>query len=573
MLLSIIALSPCRHRSTTLHQLFRPIAVTILLSVSGSLYAETGIGTSSPVDLDIPASRKSATAIPSLPSQQVKKDLIVNGKVEIKRVELRGDVLFPRYGITEKYINQRLNQSFRKMSSWMTIADMHRLADELTLAYHEKGLTFNQVFVIPQEIKRHTVVMNVLAGQLTEVNVNNNLLYTDDQIRHPFAHLMGEVVYEPDIKRAMAEVNRLPGLKVFGFFSVGRRQGQTRLNLHARTETVNHSSLRFDNWGVQDTGSIRAIYQYQRNNLTENADTLQATLLSTDASGNLLGGVSYRAPLDASNQAGIGISRNQFEIAGDLSVFGLSGTLESLNGFWNNNLLYESNARADWNSSLAFKRSRVTSDIFDELLGETVDYSVLSSGFQAAVLASRGRIRQSMTVTPTVGFVSDSNNDSIDELFYMLTLGYGFQFRATPAVPAQYASTVSLEVLYTPQTIPASERASLTGGPGVRGYKPALFSADTTYRITLEQSLTQFEPWSGVRLLPFVFTDYAHGKQNDDQGNSADFIAAGLGLDFSYSAALSMRMTLGFPLLEQSTAPFAEEKFDPVFYGYVIFSF
>src|SRR5690606_19244434 len=139
----------------------------------------------------------------------------------------------------------------------------------------------------------------------------------------------------------------------------------------------------------------------------------------TDASGNLLGGVSYRAPLDENSQAGIGLSRNQFEIAGDLSIFGLSGTLESLNGFWNNNLLYESNARADWNSSLAFKRSRVTSDVFDELLGETVDYSVLSSGFQAAVLAPGGHIRQSMAVTPMAGFVSDTNNDSIDELFYM----------------------------------------------------------------------------------------------------------------------------------------------------------
>lgn len=545
------------------------ILMIAALFAADNLLAETGSDAS--VNIALPTSGKSATAIPSLPQPDGKKDLIVNGKIEIRRVELRGDALYPQYGITQKFLNQRLRQSFQRGSSWMAIADMHRMADELTIAYHEKGLTFNQVFVIPQEIKNNTLVLNVLAGRLAEINVARNDLYGAERIKQPFQHLLGQVIYEPAIQAAMLEANSMPGLRVFGFFSVGVFQGQSRLNLSVLSETANVQSLRLDNWGVQDTGVARVIYQYQRNNISDHADTLQALVLATNETGNFYGSLAYRIPLDAELQTGFSLLSNQFEIAGPLAEFGLNGHLEAISALLNYNLLYAKNARADLNSSFALKQSSVTSDLFDEVLGETVDYFVLQSAFQAAVLAPDNRTRQALVLTPMLGLVEDTSNPLLDSEFYMLKANYEFQYRWQPATPRQYVSSVSLDLLYTPQVIPAAERAVLTGANGVRGYEPALFSADFAWQLSLEQSLMSFAPTAGATLVPFLFADYAEGEQNTDFGVTASFTAAGVGVDAYYGASLSARLTAGIPLQEKLES--GQEEFDPVVFGYISFSF
>src|SRR5690606_18849261 len=106
----------------------------------------------------------------------------------------------PEYGITDAFISRRLKRFTAVRSEWMSVSDMHRMADDLTLAYHEKGLTFNQVFVLPQEISNQTLTLNVLAGRLAEINVINNQHYDRTLISAPFMHLLGRVVHEPDVK-------------------------------------------------------------------------------------------------------------------------------------------------------------------------------------------------------------------------------------------------------------------------------------------------------------------------------------------------------------------------------------
>ncbi|HVL02101.1 MAG TPA: ShlB/FhaC/HecB family hemolysin secretion/activation protein [Dongiaceae bacterium] len=557
--------------------LLQSLTLLIALFVATGLLAETEkaetelFGSGAQFEMAPQQPGKSATAIPSLPQSAGKKDLIVNGKIEVRRVELRGDALYPRYGITQQFLNERLNRSFRSGSAWMAIPDMHRMADELTLAYHEKGLTFNQVFVIPQEIKNNTLVLNVLAGRLSEINVARNQLYSAERIRQPFRHLLGQVVYEPDIQAAMLEANQMPGLRVFGFFSVGQFQGQTRLNLSVLEETANVHSLRLDNWGVQDTGVARIIYQYQRNNLSDHADILQATLLATNETGNVYGSLGYRIPLNNKMQTGVSLLSNQFEIAGPLAQFGLDGHLEAVSGLLNWNLLYARNARADLNSNLALKKSTVSSDLFEEILGETVDYAVLQSGFQAAVLAADNRIRQAFALTPALGVIEDTSNPLLDSEFFLLKAEYELQYRWQPASPRQYASTISLDLLYTPQVIPSAERAIVTGANGVRGYDPALFSADTAWQLTLEQSLMSFVPFTSSALVPFLFADYAQGEQNTAFGATARFTAAGVGLDFLYGSHITARVTAGFPLQEELES--ASEDFEPVAFGYISLSF
>jgi hemolysin activation/secretion protein len=536
-----------------------------VLAFSLMLTAMDGFGADiQPVVVAAPAPDRVSSDADAAPAER-----IVDGKVRIRRVELRGEVLFPEYGITNDYIRQRLHRAAQTRSPWMSISDMHRLADSLTLAYHEKGLTFNQVFVLPQEIRDETLTLNVQAGRLAEVNVMNNALYTRDQLSDPFAPLLGRVIYEPAIRQVVAQLNAMPGLKVFGFYSVGRRQGETRLNLRVQTEEAAGTSVRLDNWGVQNTGAARVTLSHSRNNLAGLSDQLQMLVMMTDESGNLYGGIHYNMPLNRDTRLHTGISRNQFEIAGDLAQFGLEGHLLALQGSVDTALLTERTAKASAQLNIAAKQSVVSSSEFRDVFEEELDYVTLEPGLRASVLRQDIRVSQGLYVAPMIGHLARSNSETVERNFWGVRLNYSLQHLWSPTLIKGQLTTLNLNFLVTESVIPDAERMSLTGAAGVRGFEPALFSADQTYRLALEHTITGWQSLAGTTVAPFAFLDAVHGEQNDGVGNTASFMAAGFGLDIERKKQLSGRITLGFPLHEDTTAILAEEDFKPVIYGQI----
>jgi len=517
--------------------------------------------------------KPNAIAIPNTPGRQRKANF-VNGKALIKRIELKGDSLFPQYGVTQQYISSKLNSAFSGMDPWMTISDMHSLADTLTIAYHEKGLTFNQVFIVPNEIEGNTLVMNILPGRVSEINLKNNKLYSEDQIKAPFMHLLGKVVYEPDIQDAMKKANMIPGLKVFGFFSMGKHPGQTRLNLHILKETRHAFSARVDNYGVNNTGVYRIIGQYSQNNVSGLGDTLSATLVSTNETGNLYGAIGYRIPTRNPNNAfGANAYSNQYEITGDFKELGLSGHLEALSGFYQSTLLKEDNATASFYVDFALKNSSVTSEEFKDIFAETTTYTTMDFKFDAAVIPSSGHNKQSLSAGMTLGSVIDTDNEDTDKAIYITHLSYEYQQRWLPGNPSEYVSSAGISIHYTPQSLPSSERNVMTGPYGVRAYEPALFSADTMYSITLKQSMRYLRPIGGLGILPFGFVDYAYGEQNTHVGSTGAFLGAGFGLDILYKSSVNGRLTIGMPLAESLTEELLEQPTGPVVYSHVNFIF
>lgn len=530
--------------------------------------AEARSGVAATFGHDLTLEGESPASAASSPTTRVPAERIVDGKVRIRRVELRGDVLFPQYGITNEFIRQQLNAFARARSSWMSISEMHRLADKLTVVYHDKGLTFNQVFVLPQEIRDETLTLNVLAGRLAEVNIMKNDLYTRDQISAPFEPLLGQVVYEPAVRQAVSQVNAMPGLKVFGFYSVGRRQGETRLNLRVQQEKPAETFVRIDNWGVQDTGVARASLGHSRNNVAGLGDQLQMTAVATNESGNLYGGIQYGLPLSAKTRFSTALSSNQFEIAGDLAQFGLEGHLLTLQFAGDSKLLNEQNAKAHALLNIGFKQSLVTSDEFRDVFEEDIDYITLEAGVRMSVMRTDIRLNQGLYLAPLLGHVTKTNSAAIDSEFWGVRLNYSLQHLWSAAMISGQLTSLNLNALATSSVIPDAERMSLTGATSVRGYEPALFSADQAYRIGLEHIFAGWKSAQSISLAPFIFLDGVYGMQNDEYNNTASFIAAGIGLEAERKNGLSGRVTLGFPLSEQSSLPLAQDTFEPIIYGH-----
>ena len=519
------------------------------------------------------SSRPNAVAIPSPPGQTTKTNL-VDGKALIKAVELKGHSLFPEYGVTQQYLSQKLSAAYELMDPWMTISEMHSLADAMTLAYHEKGLTFNQVFIVPNEIRGNTLTMNVLPGRITEIHLKNNKLYTEDQIKQPFLHLLGNVVYEPAIQDAMKKANMIQGLKVFGFFSMGTHPGQVRLNLHVVSEKKHQFNLRADNYGINNTGVYRLIGHYSQNNLSGRGDILSATLVSTNEFGNLNGVVGYKRPVSiGTSYAGVSLYRNQFEIVGDFEALGLDGHLDAISGFYQLGLFKEDNAIASFYMDAAFKNSVISSDEFSDVFSETIRYGTLDFLLNAAVIPSSGSSKQAIELGLVVGSVFESDDEGIDELIAIAKVRYLYQLRWLAGNPSEQVSTVDLKINYSPGVLPSSERTVMTGPYGVKAYEPALFSADSVYSISLQHSLNFLSLLDGMKLLPFGFVDYAYGEQNTEETNHGSFMGAGLGFDLIFKSSLNARVTFGFPISENLTQELAEEPDGLIIYGNISYAF
>lgn len=503
-------------------------------------------------ELDVETARtgRPSVAIPESKFEQPQKNTVVDGKVLIKRVELKGKSLFPKYGVNKQYLNRKLNTAYKKLEPWMSISDMHYLADTLTLAYQRKGLTFNQVFVVPSEIENNTLTLNVLTGSISEITIKNNKLYKSSQIRKYFTRLLGKVVYEPDIQQAMKEGNLLPGLKLFGFFSMGANPGQVRLNLHVVSETQHDYNLRFDNYGVNNTGVHRMMGHYVQNNVTGNSDSLQANLILTSEVGNIFGSLIYSRPLDSSSLFGASISTNQFEVNGEFEQLGLTGHLATVSTFHQKQLLRESNALADFSQALNFKHSEIRSnsgsDEINALLSQNSDYFTYRPSLKATVIWPSQTQKQTLTVASTVGMISKTNEENLDDLIFRLDVNYDHEYR-WKKVPNQMVTYLNTRINYAPGNLPSSEKAVMTGPYGVRAYKPALFSADTVYSLSLEHTLKSMDPTDNLSMLPFVFLDGAYGEQNHGEQLSDSFFGAGFGVNFNFYKKLIGSVTVGVP--------------------------
>ena len=225
------------------------------------------------------------------------------------------------------------------------------------------------------------------------------------------------MVYEPHIKQAVDRVNRLPGIRIFGFYSLGAHPGQVRLNLHVMRETAFNGSVRADNYGVSDTGTHRILATLSRYNVSQRGDTLSARLLATEEDGNLYGGINYRLPLLNDRDAvTTGLYRNQFQVAGDFADLELEGELSGISLGLERRILQEIHAKSRLQLALGLKRSRIRSAIFSDIFASTTEYATAAAAL--VVELNTGASRQQIAAGINAGSISQRTDESIDSRFF-----------------------------------------------------------------------------------------------------------------------------------------------------------
>jgi hemolysin activation/secretion protein len=250
--------------------------------------------------------------------------------VQVSAFTLKGVTDHPKVGITTAGIERLLNQHISAQQGKFTIGQLQEVANEVTRYYRKAGYILAQAFIPEQTVQNQTVVLQVMEGTLGSVKVDGNKLYSSGTLARPFDRLIGTAVVKDQIESGLLYLTDYPGVNVFGVFRPGSTVGQTDLLLNVQKEKRFQGSIQADNYGIETTGEYRATLEGHWNNPLGQGDQLSGTVLQTfHPTEATFGGIDYMIPVfGPRNRVSLGVSRNDYNIAGALSALDLSGTTD-----------------------------------------------------------------------------------------------------------------------------------------------------------------------------------------------------------------------------------------------------
>jgi len=250
--------------------------------------------------------------------------------VQVSTFILKGVTDHPKLGITTAEIEALLKQRISEKQGNFTIGQLQEVANEITRYYRKAGYILAQAFIPEQTVENQSVTLQVMEGRLGSVKAEGNKLYSTEALARPFDRLVGSAVTKDKVESGLLYLTDYPGVNVFGVFRPGSKVGETDLLLNVQEEKKFEGSVQADNYGIETTGEYRATLQGHWNNPTGNGDRLSGTVLQTfHPTEATFGGIDYMIPVfGPENRVSLGVSRNDYSIAGALSALDLSGTTD-----------------------------------------------------------------------------------------------------------------------------------------------------------------------------------------------------------------------------------------------------
>ena len=221
------------------------------------------------------------------------------------------------------------------MGRRVTLADLEKLAELVTLEYRARGFFLAQAIVPQQRIEDGQAEISVLEGRLGQVKVKvaADAPTSEERVRAILAHLKpGAALQHASYERTMLLLSDLPGLKVQAGLEQGAETGTTDLVVEvSATDKRWQASIEGDNYGTAASGRERLSATLRYASPFGIGDNLDARLMSSSGAHQTFGRLSYEAPLGADGlRLGAGVSRVGYELGAQFAALGATGTAQVL---------------------------------------------------------------------------------------------------------------------------------------------------------------------------------------------------------------------------------------------------
>lgn len=529
-------------------------------------------------------------------SERIRFDLMEEGKLLESgyTIEELGEVSELLGNIEEETVGRHVEPVDVQRLVWLireqrgkrgiTLGQIETVANTITQFYRERGFVLAKAYIPKQQVRDGIVNLTVLLGMLGEVQVSNNKLYGTKTLSSAFDDMLGKPITSTAIEEKLFLINDYPGIFVDGHFEPGFQVGDTRLNVTVKDESRFNANVRVDNHGTDDTGLYRLYGDVQLNNPLGLADKLQASALYAFEPSNTtywqlmyqmkLFGPRTRLAVDASTNEFI-VDQSEslgpgLDLQGEVFLAGLTATY-----------IHQRNRKG--NSSFDLRYETIESNLqlgdipdFDNALDDKLTNISLAYRFDALQEEKR-RYHQGQVKFTSGSFVygADSGQDE-DYLIYSMSYSL-LDFWRLPLFNADTRLVYRIEGQYSGINLSGILRFSLSGPTRARAYSPGFFTSDDAvyfgfdwifnspgfFDVNLGKSVNLRE-----LIKPFLFFDYAYGKQRSLDESEADASAqlmdAGVGLKFSHGKSFSGNLLVAFPIKEEfkevNVAPVADDR-------------
>ena len=300
-------------------------------------------------------------------------------------------------------------------------------------------------------------------------------------------------------------------------------------------------------------------------NPTGRADQVDISLLQTlNPANSLYGSLAYRTPVyDAQTFVGGSLSRNAYDIGGDLEDEEISGSSDVVEAYVQRRFVRSRQRNLDGRVSLAWKRATTEqrgiefSDDTHLLAAVQLNYDGLSaSGIDVAQgLVSLGRWDDPER---NLNRRQGGSGDFAEGTFSKLEAGYT-RMQSFAALP-NHSLLLRVAGQASGDMLPSLEQFSLGGPDSVRGYSRAEFLRDRGYFLSAEwiARAPGFADKPAFRNLLWgqvfqvsVFADYGRGWLNDppqDDAGGVELGGAGFALRFEEPGRWLGRVQVAWPL-------------------------
>ena len=485
------------------------------------------------------------------------------------------------YNIYQSDLEEIIKKDQKENRNRYTVDRLENLANNLSLYYKKNGLILAKVFFPPQNIKKRSLYVDIVMGEIEKVSSKKSEYYSEERLVRPFKDILNKPAYIPSLESSLIELNKYPGISLDTHFKEGSSVGKTQIDIRIKDEKVSDFNFSFDNYGSEYTGSMRGMLRANFYNLADQADQLNFNVLATiNPANSLYFGTSYRFKIEPYTgspllnsffryglNATLGYQQTKYEAGGDIKAINYEGKANSLYLRLDKDFILRNSYK--FNSAIMLSRKIAQTS---QMGNSNPDDRLSIFNWSNQLTWNDNVISPSATLIKLdyhqglPGFAGALENDDPDisrrgkdgnTYFYapMDYKRYNLLISRNQGV-GPYRFITKINSQHTDNLLLPSELSNLGGSGAVRGYSNSDFSGDRTSVVTVEllgiSSARKFSiPISELKLAGFI--DYGIGERLyplGDEDKRAEMISVGGYAQFVKEGKFSSKMELAVPLKE-----------------------
>lgn len=438
-----------------------------------------------------------------------------------------------------------------------TLAELQAGAAKITAYYRERGYFLARAYLPQQDVSDGIVTIDVLEGRLGKVDLTNNAHTADFVVKRPFRSLAPDQMLTADaLETPLLRLSDIPGIAVNTTLVPGEEVGTSDLKVDVEQGPWVNGTVELDNYGNESIGEYRLGASVQVNSPFAIGDRFDVRALGSDEE-QVFFRAQYQAPVGPwATELGIAYSDMEYTLGGNFeeldatgnakitTVFAEQSLIRTRNHNLNVQLQYDSKDLEDKIAAFGSNSDKESELYTLTVAGDWRDQFLGGGVTQWALAYTRGEL---------------TINSYLDQVIDSVTAQTAGDFeRWTPSIMrlqnlgGNWSLHGQVHGQFADKNLDSSEKISLGGAYGVRGYAQGEATGDEGYIANLELRYNLGSHWQVFGLADYgrvmINKNPWEGITDDDR----ELSAAGLGARFN-SSSWHLSATAAAPINQKDT--------------------